>query len=197
VGNRTIGVSIAVPEPYGSLLQQRRAGFGDPLAHCIPTHVTLLPPTEVASESLPEFREHLAAVAAAGRAFRMRLDGTATFRPLSPVVYVELAEGGRECAELQEQVRSGSVRRELQFPYHPHVTVAHGISEEAMDLAQLHLADFAATWIAAGFALYEQDDVGVWRKLCDYAFGSPAPAGGGRPVVPQQQGAGALDAAAP
>jgi 2'-5' RNA ligase len=190
-------VSIAVPEPYGSLLQERRAGFGDPLAHCIPTHVTLLPPTEVASESLPEFREHLAAVAAAGRAFRMRLDGTATFRPLSPVVYVELAEGVRECAELQEQVRAGSVRRELQFPYHPHVTVAHGISEEAMDLAQLHLADFAATWIAAGFALYEQDDSGVWRKLCDYAFGAAAPTGGVRPVVPHQQGASALDAAAP
>jgi 2'-5' RNA ligase len=113
------------------------------------------------------------------------------------VVYVELAEGVRECAELQEQVRAGSVRRELQFPYHPHVTVAHGISEEAMDLAQLHLADFAATWIAAGFALYEQDDSGVWRKLCDYAFGAAAPTGGVRPVVPHQQGASALDAAAP
>jgi 2'-5' RNA ligase len=194
VGNRTIGVSIAVPEPYGSLLQQRRAGFGDPQAHCIPTHVTLLPPTEVAPESLPVFREHLAAVAAAGRAFRMRLDGTATFRPHSPVVYVELTEGVRECGELQEQVRSGPVRRELQFPYHPHVTVAHGISEEAMDKAQLHLADFAASWTATGFALYEQDDAGVWRRLYDYAFGAAGPRP--MPVVPHQQsGAAALDAA--
>jgi hypothetical protein len=47
VGTVTLGVSIAVPEPYGSLLQERRAGFGDPAAHGIPTHVTLLPPTEV------------------------------------------------------------------------------------------------------------------------------------------------------
>ncbi len=42
---RLIGVSIPVPEPYGSLLQRRRAGFGDPAAHAIPSHVTLLPPT--------------------------------------------------------------------------------------------------------------------------------------------------------
>jgi 2'-5' RNA ligase len=195
VGYRTIGVSIAVPEPYGSLLQQRRAGFGDPLAHCIPTHVTLLPPTEVASERMPVVREHLAAVGAAGRAFRMRLEGTATFRPLSPVVYVGLADGVRECNELQERVRSGPLRRELQFPYHPHVTVAHCVSEEAMDRAQLELADFSAAWSANGFALYEQDDAGVWRKVCEYPFGSAGPAAGPRPVVPQQHGAAAMDAA--
>lgn len=44
MGTVTIGVSIAVPEPHGSKLQQLRAGFGDAAAHGIPTHVTLLPP---------------------------------------------------------------------------------------------------------------------------------------------------------
>jgi 2'-5' RNA ligase len=180
---RTIGVSIAVPEPYGSLLQKRRAGFGDPLAHSIATHVTLLPPTEVDETVLPAFREHLVRVAAAGRLFRMRLDGTATFRPLSPVVYVELCEGAVECTELQERVRSGPVERELQFPYHPHVTIAHCISEEAMDLAQRELADFTASWTANGFCLYEQDADGVWHKLHDYPF-----ALGLAPVVPHQHG---------
>ena len=65
----------------------------------------------------------------------MRLRGTDTFRPLSPVVYVHLVEGADVCDELQERVRSGPVVRDLQFPYHPHVTVAHGIPEEAMDRA--------------------------------------------------------------
>ena len=54
MGTVTIGVSIAVPEPHGSLLQQLRTGFGDAAAHGIPTHVTLLPPTEVDGASLPE-----------------------------------------------------------------------------------------------------------------------------------------------
>ncbi|MEU7016867.1 2'-5' RNA ligase family protein [Streptomyces sp. NPDC046385] len=186
MGTVTLGVSIAVPEPHGSRLQERRAGFGDPAAHGIPTHVTLLPPTEVAEERLPEIAAHLAAIAAASEPFAMRLEGTGTFRPLSPVVFVKLVEGTPACDRLQELVRDadGPVPRELQFPYHPHVTVAHGISEEAMDRAFTELAGYAAEWTCRSFALYEQGADGVWRKLCDYEFGS------GRTVsaVPSQSG---------
>jgi 2'-5' RNA ligase len=178
VGTVTIGVSIAVPEPHGSLLQERRAGFGDAAAHGIPTHITLLPPTEVDSEDVPAIEAHLTEVAAAGRPFAMRLSGTGTFRPLSPVVFVQVVEGADACAGLQKQVRdaSGPVARELQFPYHPHVTVAHGIDEEAMDRAFAELADYEAAWPCTGFALYEQGADGVWRRLRDFTFGkSPLP----------------------
>ncbi|WP_405489685.1 2'-5' RNA ligase family protein [Streptomyces sp. NBC_00096] len=176
MGTVTLGVSIAVPEPYGSSLQELRAGFGDAAAHGIPTHVTLVPPTEVAADRLPEIRAHLAEVAAAGRSFGMRLAGTGTFRPLSPVVFVQVVEGGAGCTRLQSQVRDpqGPLSRELSFPYHPHVTVAHGISEEAMDLAFSALAEYEAQWICSGFALYEQGSDGVWRKLREYPFGSGA-----------------------
>ncbi|MGV9250938.1 2'-5' RNA ligase family protein [Streptomyces sp. NPDC003697] len=180
MGTVTIGVSIAVPEPHGSLLQQRREGFGDAAAHGIPTHVTLLPPTEVDAARLPAIEAHLSEVAAAGRPFPMKLSGTGTFRPLSPVVYVRVVEGAEACAWLQKQVRdaSGPVARELQFPYHPHVTVAHGIDEAAMDRAFEELADYEAQWPCTGFALYEQGADGVWRKLREFAFGGA--------VVPSQ-----------
>jgi 2'-5' RNA ligase len=182
VGTVTIGVSISVPEPHGTLLQQRRAGFGDAAAHGIPTHVTLLPPTEVDAAELPAIEVHLAEVAAHGRPFVMRLSGTGTFRPVSPVVYVQVVEGAEACTWLQKQVRdaSGPVACELQFPYHPHVTVAHGIDEAAMDRAFEELADYEAEWSCTGFALYEQGADGVWRKLRDFVFGST--------VVPPQGG---------
>jgi len=182
VGTVTIGVSIAVPEPHGSLLQQLRAGFGDAAAHGIPTHVTLLPPTEIDGSDLPVVEAHLAEVAATGRPFPMRLSGTGTFRPLSPVVYVRIAEGAEACTQLQKQLRdpSGPVPRELQFPYHPHVTVAHGIEDEAMDRAFEELAGYEADWPCTGFALYEQGADGVWRKLREYTFGGL--------VVPPQAG---------
>ncbi|WP_333763630.1 2'-5' RNA ligase family protein [Streptomyces sp. IBSBF 2390] len=182
MGTVTIGVSIAVPEPHGSLLQELRAGFGDAAAHGIPTHVTLLPPTEVDATALPAVDAHLTAVAAAGRPFPMRLSGTGTFRPLSPVVYVRIVQGAEDCTWLQQRVRdaSGPVARELQFPYHPHVTVAHGIDDAAMDRAFEELAGFEAEWPCTGFALYEQGADGVWRKLREYAFGSS--------VVPPQAG---------
>ncbi|WP_210593867.1 2'-5' RNA ligase family protein [Streptomyces sp. GESEQ-35] len=182
MGTVTIGVSIAVPEPHGSLLQERRAGFGDAAAHGIPTHVTLLPPTEVDDSELPAIEAHLVEVAAAARPFPMQLSGTGTFRPLSPVVFVQVVEGASACTWLQKQVRdaSGPMARELQFPYHPHVTVAHGIDDEAMDRAFEALADYAAAWPCTGFALYEQGADGVWRKLREFAFGGA--------VVPSQPG---------
>ncbi|MER5833226.1 2'-5' RNA ligase family protein [Streptomyces sp. NPDC002130] len=182
MGTVTIGVSIAVPEPHGSELQQLRAGFGDASAHGIPTHVTLLPPTEVDESALPAVEAHLAEVAAAGRAFPMRLSGTGTFRPLSPVVFVRVAAGAEACTLLQQQVRdpAGPAARELQFPYHPHVTVAHGIDEPAMDRAFEELAGYEAEWPCTGFALYEQGADGVWRKLRDFPFGGS--------VVPPQAG---------
>jgi 2'-5' RNA ligase len=180
VGTVTLGVSIAVPEPYGSLLQEQRTGFGDSAAHGIPTHITLLPPTQVETDSLPAIEAHLVSVAAANRAFPMRLHATGTFRPFSPVVFVQVVTGGSACSWLQQQIRaaSGPLVRELSFPYHPHVTVAHGISEEAMDRAYEVLASFEAMWTCGSFALYEQGADAVWRKLREYAFG------GGGGVVP-------------
>ncbi|MEU5535067.1 2'-5' RNA ligase family protein [Streptomyces sp. NPDC020362] len=186
MGTVTIGVSIAVPEPHGSLLQERRAGFGDAAAHGIPTHVTLLPPTGVAAADLPTVETHLLQVAAAGRPFPMRLSGTGTFRPLSPVVYVRIVQGADDCSRLQQQVRdaSGPLARDLQFPYHPHVTVAHGIDDAAMDRAFAELADFEAEWPCTGFALYEQGVDEVWRKLREYTFGgSVVPPQGGHPGI--------------
>ncbi|AWT45057.1 MULTISPECIES: 2'-5' RNA ligase family protein [Streptomyces] len=173
MGTVTIGVSIAVPEPHGSLLQQLRAGFGDAAAFGIPTHVTLLPPTEIDDTLLPAVEAHLTEVAAAGRPFPMRLRGTGTFRPLSPVVFVQVVEGGEDCSRLQQRIRdtSGPVARELPFPYHPHVTVAHGIDEAAMDRAYAELAGYEADWSCTGFALYEQGPDGVWRKLREFPFG--------------------------
>jgi 2'-5' RNA ligase len=70
------------------------------------------------------------------------------------------------------------VARELQFPYHPHVTVAHGIDDEAMDRAFEALADYEAQWPCTGFGLYEQGADGVWRKLREFTFAGP--------VVPPQ-----------
>jgi 2'-5' RNA ligase len=184
VGTVTLGVSIAVPEPYGKLLQERRAGFGDPTAYGIPTHVTLVPPTEVDASALPAIEAHLASVAEAGRPFPMRLAGTGTFRPLSPVVFIQVVEGASACTWLQKRVRdaSGPLVRELQFPYHPHVTVAHGIAEEALDRAYEALSEYGAAWSCTSFALYEQGVDGVWRMLHEYVFGG----GGENPGVPTQ-----------
>ena len=179
--SRVIGVAIPIPEPYGSRLQRIRAELGDPLAYAIPTHITLVPPTEVGAgpAALAAIDEHLSAVAATERPFRIRLRGTATFRPVSPVVFVALAEGIGGCERLQRRVLAGPLERELEFPYHPHVTIAHHLPEEVMDRAYKELAHFEAVFEADGFSLYEHGSDGVWRPRRHFAFGAAPDAGPG------------------
>lgn len=167
----TIGVSITVPEPYGSAIQDARAGHGDPLARSIPTHVTLLPPTEVPAAELPFISRHLRAVAAANRPFRMLLKGSDTFRPVSPVVFIRVEEGAQECRTLEAEVRSGPLARELAFPYHPHVTVAHDLPEAVLDEAQAKARHFHASFTVPGFSLSRFDADEVWRPWRSYPFG--------------------------
>jgi 2'-5' RNA ligase len=170
---RTIGVAIAIPEPHGSRLQAVRASYGDPLATAIPTHVTLLPPTQIHESDLPMIEQHLRKVALAGRPFDLHLRGTGTFRPVSPVVFVQLASGIGDCERVEAQVRSGPLGRELTFYYHPHVTVAHDLPDELLDRAYAELADYDVRFSVWGFSLYEHGTDGVWRPERDYAFGKP------------------------
>lgn len=173
----TIGVSIAVPDPIGSELQARRASFGDGPALAIPTHVTLLPPTEVEDPVLPEVAEHLRATSSAQLPFTVRLDGTGSFRPTSPVVFVQVAQGGRACSRLQQAVRQGPLRRPLEFDYHPHVTVAHHLPDAAMDRAYDELSAYRAEFEVSSFVLYVHGQDRVWRPERTFAFAGPSPDG--------------------
>ena len=152
-GTLRVGVATGVPEPWGSQLDRSRARAGDPLAAMIPAHVTLLGPTEVDASALPAIEKHLAGVAADHLAFPIRLCGTGTFRPVTEVVFVVVAVGVGELERLACAVRSGPLARELEFPYHPHVTVAHDVPTAALDSVSDELAGFVAEFPLDHFTL--------------------------------------------
>jgi 2'-5' RNA ligase len=168
---RMIGVAIPIPEPYGTALQRTRASYGDPLATAIPTHITLMPPTEVAADEMDAIEAHLLGVAHSEKPFRIRLRGSGTFRPVSPVVYVALVQGIGGCERVQAKVASGPLARSLPFPYHPHITIAHHLADDVMDRAYKDLSNYRAEFEAWGFSLYEHGLDGVWRPQCDFLFG--------------------------
>jgi 2'-5' RNA ligase len=172
---RTIGVAIAIPEPFGGELQRWRAALGDPLADAIPTHVTLLAPTRVRNAGLPEIERHLLAVAESAQPYPMRLRGTGTFRPVSPVVFVTVAEGISSCEQLAQGVRSGPLARDLAFPYHPHVTVAHDLPDHLLTKAYEALDEYECTFTVESFSLFEHGADSVWRPQRDFALGGPLP----------------------
>ncbi|MBF4161753.1 2'-5' RNA ligase family protein [Nocardioides acrostichi] len=159
----TIGVAVAVPDPWGSSLQEYRERLGDPSAGLIPTHITLLPPTQIDDAVIEDVANHLGRAAASSARFRIRLRGTATFRPVSPVVFVALAEGIGGCEQLAEQVRCGPLDVDLAYPYHPHVTVAHDLPDADLDRAFDELSDFDCAFEVDGFHLYVHDVSDGWR----------------------------------
>lgn len=158
----TIGVAVAVPDPWGSQLQDYRVALGDDAASSIPTHITLLPPVDVDEDLVPTIGDHLASVAATSERFTVRLRGTGTFRPVSPVVFVNVVEGIAGCEVLAAAVRRGPLAIDVQFPYHPHVTIAHHLADEALDRAFEEQSGFDCRFEVTHFVLYTHRDEEGW-----------------------------------
>lgn len=164
----TIGVALAIPEPWATELQDYRTSIGDTTASMIPTHITLVPPTDVDDDTLTQVEKHLEEVATEVSSFCVHLRGTGTFRPVSPVVFVTVAEGISHCEQLAAAVRRGPLDIDLAFPYHPHVTIAHHLDDKALDRAFEELASFESVFDADGFHLYVHDEEAGWQPTRDF-----------------------------
>lgn len=170
---RRIGVAIDVPEPFATQLQSARREFGDPLADLIPAHITLLGPTIVEPEAVETVNAHLQEVASRAIPFQVRLRSSGTFRPVSPVVFVQVAQGIAECESLETMVRSGPLDQPLRFNYHPHVTVAHEVPDAKLDIAFDEMASYDAVFPVTEISLFEHGDDNVWRPVRRFALGFP------------------------
>jgi 2'-5' RNA ligase len=168
-----LGIVVPIPEPWAQLLVDWRAKVGDPQASLVPPHVTLLPPTEVAVADRTSISAHLAEVARCHPPFEMHLSGTGTFSPVSEVVFVTVAKGIGNCELLATAVRSGPLARQLSFPYHPHVTVAHDVPAEMLEFAYNGLADLSAAFPVEAFTEFEQTPSGAWTVAREYRLTGP------------------------
>ncbi|MDQ4490247.1 2'-5' RNA ligase family protein [Sinomonas sp. ASV486] len=176
-GSPLVGVILEFPDRIAEDLRGWRESFGDSLADLIPAHITLVTTTETDDWEATE--RHVRAVASRMHPFRVRLQGTGSFRPVSPVVYVNVAEGFDECVRLHRELQKGPLARALQFPYHPHVTVAHDLQPERLDEAQNALKSYSESFTVASMGLYEHDSDGLWQLKEELDFGT-------RPEVPRE-----------
>lgn len=165
-GGTSIGVAIEVPVPFRTRLRELRERIeGSSAQEIIPPHITLVPPTSLPTYDLTQVERHLARAASAVAPFPVRLAGAGSFRPTSPVVYAALARGANECAALQRAAVGGPLEQDLRFDYHPHVTVAQGVSEDSLDFAESQLAAFAADFTVSEFVLYELGPDQRWHTI--------------------------------
>ncbi len=167
----TTGVAIAIPEPFGSQLRAKRAEFGDPMAESVPSHVTLMPPMGFEREDLASVCEILTDAAESLPPFTMRLRGTGTFRPVSPVVFVAVSQGISYTEMLAKAVRARLGTPEPEFPFHPHVTVAHNLDDASLDRAYDELGDFSCDFQVESFHLYLHTDAEGWCPKREFRLG--------------------------
>ncbi|RJT81001.1 2'-5' RNA ligase family protein [Arthrobacter cheniae] len=167
-----VGITISIPEPLASSLKAWRASFGDPMAAVVPPHITLI--TTTPAHDWAATIEHVRAVAQEQRPFEVRLRSTGSFRPASPVVFLKLVQGFDECVELHSRLQKGPLERDLEFPFHPHVTVAHDVSDAGMDAAVEELNGFEAAFDVGSMGLYEHVPSGLWKLREELHFGEDA-----------------------
>jgi 2'-5' RNA ligase len=164
-----VGVILGFPPEVARELQAWRASFGDPMAEVIPAHITLI--TTTPTQDWEATRDHVREVARSQEPFTITISGTGSFRPVSPVVFVNVEEGFEECVQLHEKLQTGPLERLLPFPYHPHVTVAHDVAKENLDEAETVLRDYRATFPVVSMGLYEHDTNGIWQLREELDFG--------------------------
>ncbi len=167
-----VGVTIPIPEPLAGDLESWRGSFGDPMAAVVPPHITLI--TTTPASDWDETIDHVRSVARRQRPFTVRLVGTGSFRPVSPVVFLNLEEGFDECVALHTQLQAGPLDRDLEFPFHPHVTVAHDVSEAGLDAAVEVLQAIEASFEVRSMGLYEHVPSGLWKLREELHFGEDA-----------------------
>ena len=170
MGEVTIGVSIPMPAPYDATLQQWRRQSGDPMANLVMPHLTLIPPTPVAEEALDRVLANLRERCAGLAPFPLLLKGTGTFQPVSDVVFIAVASGISGCEMLAERLRTDDLRPQLDFPFHPHVTVAQNVSAEALEAAFEGLEDFRADIMVEEISVHRQNDDGSWTAIASFAL---------------------------
>jgi 2'-5' RNA ligase len=93
---------------------------------------------------------------------------------VSPVVYVMHAEGISACEQLAFSVRRGPLAADLTYPYHPHVTVAHHLSDDRLDKAFDELASFECSFTADQFSLYVHGKENGWAPTRHFALTAAA-----------------------
>ncbi len=82
-----------------------------------------------------------------------------------------VAAGVSGCELLADAVRSGPLEVDLNFPYHPHVTIAHHLDDVTLDRAYGELKAFECSFDAASFSLYVHDDRAGWVPTHEFGLG--------------------------
>ncbi|MCV9992992.1 2'-5' RNA ligase family protein [Paeniglutamicibacter sp. ZC-3] len=166
-----LGVVIEIPAPHDAALRTWLRRYGGVAAAAVAPHITLVSGSTTDWDSAVE---HVHKVAAQAEPFEVSLRGTGTFRPITPVVFLNVENGADSCSELHDALVDGPMRHEVAYGYHPHLTIAHEVEEAVMDLAQEELKGESLSFTVQRIGLFALDATGAWSLREELGLGGPS-----------------------
>lgn len=160
----TVGVVIEVPEPWGEDLTEWRIGFGDPHAEKILAHITLLAPVRMSAQQFADLPSRLNAECGRLPAFAMALGPIGTFRPVSPVVYLQAHADADALPLTQAAVWRAAGEPPQRHAFVAHCTVAMDVPDSVLDAAADALRDYTAAWQVSEVLVLTRDPDGSWQR---------------------------------
>ncbi len=192
---RRLGVALVLDPPVAVEVNGLRRALGDVGLQKVPPHITLVSPLNVRVGDLPAALAVLRAAAAAMRGpLTLTLGPPASFRPLSPVVYLEVGGDLPALRTLHASLQAPPLLRRNTWPWVPHVTLIDGANDERIAAALAALDRYAAVCLVDRVVLLEErsragqggSGLGAgpggtlgWRPLADAAFGPEVVVGRG------------------
>ena len=178
-----LGVALLRPEPVRTEIDGLRRALGDPTLPRIPPHLTLVPPVNVREDRMVDALAVLRAAAATTRPLHLVLGPPATFLPVNPTVYLDVAGDVDALHALRDRVFRAPLERTLTWPFVPHVTIADDLDAGRIPAALDALADYTAEIAVDRVHLLQEQPGRSWEPIADAPFAPPAVIGrGGLPV---------------
>lgn len=145
----------------------------DPHYALIPPHITLKEPFEAEENEIEEqIIPDLRAIAKDTEPFSYGIYKVSSFSPVTNTIYLKV-EPSEEIFNLNEQLHTGSLPKEKDFKFVPHITIAQKLSDdEFFDVyGSLSMNKFDIQDNVGRFQLLYQLDNGAWSVYETFRLG--------------------------
>lgn len=177
-----------IPDPLASFLNNLREEL-EAAGPAPRAHVTLLPPRPIQSPTCDAVRQ-LGGQLADMDAFEMTL-GEPTLFSVTNVVYISIERGMDHLQRIHGMLNEDALGFNEPFPYHPHVTLAQGLSTsaapQALELARIRWEQYGQPrrFLAESVVFVQNTLDNQWVDLAEIHLGAknrqPAPVMATRP----------------
>src|SRR5437879_6420069 len=110
-----------IKSPLGHFVEDLRRELYPEHAH-LPAHVTVLPPRQLSgseAEALKSLQQHSARF----NSFEVQMGEVESFCPTTATVFLRVASSAHRFRDLHDELNTGPLRCEEQWPYMPHLTI--------------------------------------------------------------------------